>query len=84
MSKELLEAFHFAYVWGRSTKHSPQRVGLNHLLEDEDVLQIVTKTVKMQTQTKGYSEKAQVYNSMVAVKRREKTKAGRKKRGAIK
>ena len=28
---------------GTSTKHNPQRVGLTHVLEDEDVVQIVKK-----------------------------------------
>jgi len=41
---------------------------------------VMGKTVKQQTQTKGYSEKVQAYNSMIALKRREKTKAGKKKR----
>ena len=40
ISKELLAVFNFAFVWGRSCKHSPQRVGLNHVLEDEDVIQV--------------------------------------------
>ena len=29
----------FATVWGQSCKHIPQRVGLKHELEDEDVVQ---------------------------------------------
>lgn len=32
--------FRHAFVWGRSTKHQPQKVGLSHQLCDEDVVQI--------------------------------------------
>lgn len=32
-----------ALVWGRSAKHSPQRVGLQHEMCDEDVISLVTK-----------------------------------------
>ncbi len=28
---------------GTSTKHNPQRVGMAHILEDEDVVQIIKK-----------------------------------------
>lgn len=35
--------FRYALVWGRSTKHDPQRVGLSHDMDDEDVIQVVTK-----------------------------------------
>jgi len=41
---DLAQRFKFAMVWGTSTKHSPQRVGLGHVLDDEDVLQIMVKT----------------------------------------
>lgn len=30
-------------VWGSSVKHQPQRVGIEHILNDEDVVQIVKK-----------------------------------------
>jgi small GTP-binding protein len=35
--------FKYALCWGSSSKHNPQRVGLTHVLEDEDVVQIVKK-----------------------------------------
>jgi len=30
-------------VQGTSTKYSPQRVGLHHVMHDEDVIQVVKK-----------------------------------------
>lgn len=41
--KDFLPNFKHALVWGTSAKHSPQKVGLGHLLEDEDVIQIFLK-----------------------------------------
>lgn len=32
-----------ALVWGSSVKHMPQKVGKDHVLNDEDVVQIVKK-----------------------------------------
>ena len=32
-----------AVVYGRSVRHQPQRVGLSHVLEDEDIITIVKK-----------------------------------------
>lgn len=32
-----------ALVWGASVKHQPQKVGIEHVLNDEDVVQIVKK-----------------------------------------
>ncbi|CAG8464623.1 15593_t:CDS:10 [Acaulospora morrowiae] len=37
--RSLSEEFRYALVWGVSTKHNPQRVGLSHVIEDEDVIQ---------------------------------------------
>uniref|UniRef100_A0AC34RJ58 Developmentally-regulated GTP-binding protein 1 n=1 Tax=Panagrolaimus sp. JU765 TaxID=591449 RepID=A0AC34RJ58_9BILA len=41
--KSLVKDFKCAIVWGKSVKHNPQRVGKEHVLEDEDVVQIVKK-----------------------------------------
>jgi len=32
-----------ALVWGSSVKHNPQSVGKEHVLHDEDVVQIVKR-----------------------------------------
>lgn len=39
----ILAEFKNAIVWGNSVKHTPQRVGKEHILMDEDVVQIVKK-----------------------------------------
>ena len=39
----ILKQFKYALVWGSSAKHRPQRVGKEHILEDEDIVQIVKK-----------------------------------------
>jgi hypothetical protein len=44
LHKSLLDEVKHALVWGRSVKQSPQACGLKHVLEDEDVLQIVKMT----------------------------------------
>ena len=41
--KSLLNEFKQAIVWGRSVKHNPQKVGKEHQLEDEDVVQIIKR-----------------------------------------
>lgn len=41
--RTLASEFKYALVWGTSTKYSPQRVGINHIMADEDVVQIVKK-----------------------------------------
>jgi uncharacterized protein len=42
--RDLINDFKTALVWGRSVKYAPQNCGINHELEDEDVLQISKKT----------------------------------------
>lgn len=41
--RTLASNFKYALVWGTSTKYSPQRVGLAHIMADEDVIQVVKK-----------------------------------------
>ncbi|CAG8466139.1 3931_t:CDS:10 [Paraglomus occultum] len=41
--RSLAHEFRYALVWGRSAKHNPQRVGLSHVMENEDVIQVVKK-----------------------------------------
>lgn len=41
--KGLVPQFKYAWVWGASVKHTPQKVGLDHVLCDEDVVQIIKK-----------------------------------------
>lgn len=41
--KSLITNFKYSWVWGSSVKHNPQKVGLDHFLDDEDVVQIVKK-----------------------------------------
>lgn len=41
--KGILAEFRCALVWGTSVKHCPQRAGLDHVLADEDIVQIVKR-----------------------------------------
>ena len=43
LHKGIIANFNYAWVWGSSVKHQPQRVGKAHVLADEDVVQIVKK-----------------------------------------
>lgn len=43
LHKTLLTEFKHALVWGSSARHNPQKVGKEHVLCDEDVIQIVKK-----------------------------------------
>jgi small GTP-binding protein len=46
LHKSLVENHDYTFVWGRSVKHSPQRCGLSHALQDEDVVQIMVNKVQ--------------------------------------
>ncbi len=40
LHRGMLESFRYAKVWGKSVKYQGQRVGLNHVLKDEDIVTI--------------------------------------------
>ncbi|KHJ75140.1 TGS domain protein, partial [Oesophagostomum dentatum] len=46
--KSLQKDFKAALVWGASAKHNPQRVGKEHVLVDEDVVQILKADLSQQ------------------------------------
>jgi len=41
--RNMIKDFRYAMVWGSSVKFNPQKVGKDHQLEDEDVVQIIKK-----------------------------------------
>ncbi|XP_014784775.1 developmentally-regulated GTP-binding protein 2 [Octopus bimaculoides] len=41
--RSLVNTFKYALVWGSSVKYSPQRVGIQHQMHHDDVIQIVKK-----------------------------------------
>ncbi|KAJ3218718.1 GTP-binding protein [Clydaea vesicula] len=41
--KSIIKDFRNALIWGSSVKHNPQKVGKEHILADEDVVQILKK-----------------------------------------
>lgn len=43
LHKSLIQSFKYALVWGSSAKHTPQKVGKDHVLSDEDIIQLVKK-----------------------------------------
>jgi ribosome-interacting GTPase 1 len=43
LHKQLILQFKYAWVWGSSVRHQPQKCGREHVLCDEDVVQIVKK-----------------------------------------
>jgi ribosome-interacting GTPase 1 len=60
--KSLLREFQYALVWGTSSKHTPQRCGLSHRLEDEDVVQVVKRKVQTGDDARGrFSQQAKEY-----------------------
>jgi len=40
---DFIDKFRYARVWGKSARFSGQRVGLNHILQEEDVIELHLK-----------------------------------------
>ena len=73
--KSLRDLFKVALVWGRSTKHDPMHCGLKHVLQDEDVVQILRKTAKEERHDADYGDRAQAhYDKMKRKKQKAKLK----------
>ncbi|KAL5015870.1 hypothetical protein ScPMuIL_005459 [Solemya velum] len=43
LHRSIIKEFKYALVWGSSVKHQPQKVGKEHYLNDEDVVQVVKR-----------------------------------------
>ncbi|MBP2147169.1 small GTP-binding protein [Methanofollis sp. W23] len=43
LHRDFVDKFKYAKVWGNSVKHDAQRVGLQHVLADEDIITIVSR-----------------------------------------
>jgi small GTP-binding protein len=43
LHKGIMTQFRYAWVWGSSVRHQPMKCGKDHILQDEDVVQIVKK-----------------------------------------
>jgi len=41
--RNMIEEMKHALVWGISVKHNPQVCGKEHILQDEDIVQIIKK-----------------------------------------
>ncbi len=44
LHRELKKEFKYALVWGKSVKHPCQRVGLEHVMQDGDIIQVIKTT----------------------------------------
>lgn len=65
----------------KSAKHSPQRCGINHDLHDQDVVQIVTKTVNQMKNDKNYQKMVQGFSDAY---HKKKFEAKKRKQGRLK
>ena len=57
-----------ALVWGSSVKHTPQKVGKDHILADEDVVQIVKKFDSFKFSSYGHQKHFVLFLTFSSVK----------------
>ena len=81
LHQSLVDDFKFALVWGRSAKHTPQRVGKEHKLRDEDVIQIAKTTANEQKQDKDYNKRVQASFDEYKKQKKKAKEAKKKKTG---
>ena len=43
LHRDLKKDFRYAMIWGKSVKHQPQRVGLDHTVVDGDIVQVIKR-----------------------------------------
>lgn len=43
LHRDLKKEFRYAMVWGKSVKHQPQRVGLDHVLAEGDIIMVIKR-----------------------------------------
>jgi hypothetical protein len=43
LHRDFRRKFRYAQIWGNSAKHPGQRVGIDHKMQDEDILMIITQ-----------------------------------------
>jgi len=52
LHRDFVKNFKYAKVWGNSVKFPGQKVGLEHKLEDHDIVRIIIKKWKIQIKKK--------------------------------
>jgi ribosome-interacting GTPase 1 len=83
VSSHMLRDFAFAMVWGVSAKHSPMRCGIAHQLEDQDVVQVMTKTAAQQKNDKNYQALVQSFDDKFKANKKKAQDLKKKKIGKL-